>query len=163
MKFGVLRSGASLAAATLTAFASTACGTNEPTYVHPETVSHSELVGRWDGGRECGSPLPVIRLRDDYTYTVKDYPIEWNGPVRGEQVTRRSTDGKWHAVTKDPDRPPYLVLRFEKGGVVETDTLVFTVDKGALRMGTTVEAHGDPEHTFSCRFKRTSTDPEFGR
>ncbi|WP_030547988.1 hypothetical protein [Streptomyces exfoliatus] len=103
----------------------------------------------------------MIRLRDDYTYTVKDFPTEWDGPVPDSQVTRRSTDGKWHAVNKDPGLSPYLVLRFEKGkGEWEIETLFFTLEKGTLWMGTSVEVEGEPGHSFSCDFRRTSADPE---
>lgn len=110
VRFDVPRISARLATVTVTLLASAACRTNGPPVVFPETVHHSELVGRWDGEPECGSPLPVIRLHDDYTYTVKDFPVEWDGPVPDAQLTRRSTDGAWHAVTKDHGLPPYLVL-----------------------------------------------------
>jgi hypothetical protein len=90
VKSDIFRISASLAAATLTVLASTACGTGKPVAT-PESVTHSELAGRWDGGRECRSPLPVIRLRDDYTFSVKDFPVEWSGPGPDSQVTRRST------------------------------------------------------------------------
>ncbi|WP_405601326.1 hypothetical protein OG741_24710 [Streptomyces sp. NBC_01410] len=161
MKLDVFRIGASLATATLTVLASAACGTSEPAVVTPEAVQHSELVGRWNGGPECRSPLPVIRLRDDYTFSVKDFPVAWDGPGADSQVTRRSTDGKWHAVNKDPGLTPYLVLKFEK----EKDNkfLPFYVENGELWMSGSVPVPGEPGQSYSCQYKRTSADPDFGR
>ncbi|MFE9442534.1 hypothetical protein ACFYO2_26885 [Streptomyces sp. NPDC006602] len=161
MKPDVFRISASLATATLTVLASTACGTGKPAYVYPETVHHSELVGRWDGDRKCGSPLPVIRLRDDYAFSVKDYPIEWDGPVPDAKVTRISADGKWHAVSKDPGLPPYLVLNFENRN--DSRFLTFTLEQGKLRMDGSVQAGGGDPYIYPCHYKRTSVDPEFGR
>ncbi|WP_405853464.1 hypothetical protein OG361_12915 [Streptomyces sp. NBC_00090] len=161
MKIDVFRIGASLATAGLVVLASTACGSSKPARVFPKAVHHSELVGRWDGGQECKSPLPVIRLRDDYTYSVKDFPVEWEGPGPDSKVTRRTTDGKWHAVNKDPGLTPYLVLNFEN----EKDhkILPFYVENGELRMSRSVPVSGEPGHSYSCRYKRTSSDPDFGR
>ncbi|MCX4585965.1 hypothetical protein [Streptomyces sp. NBC_01481] len=163
MKLDVFRIGASLATATLTVLASTACGTTKPAPAHvlPEAVHHSELVGRWDGGRECRSPLPVIRLRDDYTFSVKDFPVAWDGPGPDSQVTRRSTDGKWHAVNKDPGLTPYLVLKFENEK--DNKLLPFYVENGELGMSGSVPVPGEPGQSYSCYYKRTSADPDFGR
>nr|WTB34594.1 hypothetical protein OG781_38465 [Streptomyces sp. NBC_00830] len=161
MKLNVFRIGASLATATLTVLASTACGTSKPAHVYPEAVHHSELVGRWDGGRECRSPLPVIRLRDDYTFSVKDFPVEWSGPGPDSHVTRRSTDGKWHAVNKDPGLTPYLVLKFEKEK--DNSFLPFYLENGELWMSGSVPVYGEPDHSYPCQYKRTSADPDFGR
>ncbi|WP_411089554.1 hypothetical protein [Streptomyces sp. 061-3] len=157
MKSDIFRISASLAVATLTVLASTACGTGKPVAT-PESVTHSELVGRWDGGQECRSPLPVIRLRDDYTYTVKDFPVEWSGPGPDSQVTRRSTDGKWHAVNKDPGLTPYLVLKFEKEK--DNSFLPFYLENEKLRMDGSVPVPGEPGYSYSCDYKRTSADPE---
>ena len=163
MKFDVLRTSAGLATATLTALAPASCGKSEPAVVVPKSVRHSELVGRWDGERECGSPLPVIRLRDDYTYSVKDLPFQWDGPGPDSPVIRRSNDGKWHGVNKDPGLPPYLVLRFERAEGWEIKIFHFTVDKGNLRMNGSVEADGGDPYHFTCHYKRTSVDPEFAK
>lgn len=119
------------------------------------------MVGRWDGGgaSECGSP--VIRLRDDYTFSAKGVPVAWDGPVPDAKVTRRSADGKWHAVNKDPGLPPYLVLRFDHQN--DHQLLPFTLEQGKLQMNGSVEADGGDPYSFSCRYKRTSVDPDFGR
>ncbi|MEV4975905.1 hypothetical protein [Streptomyces scopuliridis] len=164
MKLDIFRIGASLVTATLTVLTSTACGIIQPAGVRPEipeTVEHSELVGRWDGVPECRSPLPVIRLRDDYTFSVKDFPVEWDGPGPDSQVTRRSTDGKWHAVNKDSGSTPYLVLKFEN----EKDNkfLPFYLENGELWMSGSVPVYGEPDHSYPCQYKRTSVDPDFGR
>ncbi|MEU3916742.1 hypothetical protein [Streptomyces sp. NPDC029004] len=157
MKLDVFRTGACLAAVTLTVLSSTACGKSEPTAVTPEAVHHSELVGRWNGGPECRSPLPVIRLRDDYTFSVKDFPVEWSGPGSDSKVTRRSDGGKWHAVNKDPGLTPYLVLNFENGK--DNEFLPFYVENGELWMSGSVPVYGEPDHAYSCYYKRTSADP----
>lgn len=161
MKLDVFRIGAGLAAATLTVLASTACGTGKPTYVVPKAVRHSDLVGRWDGDQKCGSPLPVIRLRDDYTFSAKDYPVEWDGPVPDAKVTRISAGGKWHAVNKDPGLSPYLVLNFENRN--DSRFLTFTLEHGKLWMDGGVEAEGGDPYMYPCDYTRTSVDPEFGR
>ncbi len=164
MKPGTFRNGAALAAATLTVLTSTACGIIQPTSARaetPESVEHSELVGRWDGGQECRSPLPVVRLHDDYTFSVKDFPVEWEGPGPEDwKVTRRTTDGKWHAVNKDPGLTPYLVLKFDNGK--DNKLLPFYMEKGELRMSRSVPVPGEPGQSYPCRYKRTSADPEFG-
>ncbi|MDX2853072.1 hypothetical protein PV342_32455 [Streptomyces sp. PA03-3a] len=157
MKFDIFRISASIATVTLTVLASTACWTGKPVAT-PESVTHSELVGRWDGGQECKSPLPVIRLRDDYTFSVKDFPVEWSGPGSDSKVTRRSTDGKWHAVNKDPGLTPYLVLGFEKGK--DPSFLSFYVENGELWMSGSVPEYGEPDSAYSCYYRRTSADPE---
>ncbi|MCX4531578.1 hypothetical protein OHA79_36395 [Streptomyces sp. NBC_00841] len=161
MKLDVFRIGAGLATAALTVIASTACGPGRPAPVFPKAVQHSQLVGRWDGGgaSECGSP--VIRLRDDYTFSAKGVPVAWDGPVPDAKVTRRSADGKWHAVNKDPGLPPYLVLRFDHQN--DHQLLPFTLEQGKLQMNGSVEADGGDPYSFSCRYKRTSVDPDFGR
>ncbi|MEV8534320.1 hypothetical protein [Streptomyces sp. NPDC051211] len=161
MKPDVFRISASLAAATLTVLASTACGPSGPARVFPEAVQHSELVGRWDGAPECRKPLPVIRLRDDYGFSVKNFPIEWSGPgPDDDKVTRLTVDGKWHAVNKDPGLTPYLVLRFENRN--DHRSLAFYVENGELRMSGSVPAYGEPGESYSCTYKRTSADPESG-
>ncbi|TLQ43054.1 hypothetical protein [Streptomyces marianii] len=163
MKFDVFRISTSLATAALAVIASTACGAIKPAkpVQVPEAVHHSELVGRWDGGKECGSPLPVIRLRDDYTFTANGVPVEWDGPVPDAKVTRSSADGKWHAVNKDPGLSPYLVLRFEDRKDIKS--LQFTLDHGRLQMDGSVEATGGDPYSYPCDYKRTSADPDFGR
>ncbi|MEU3072888.1 hypothetical protein [Streptomyces laurentii] len=130
----------------------------KPAAVTPKAVRHSELVGRWDGERECGAPLPVFRLRDDYTFSAEDYPVEWDGPVPDAQLTRRSAGGTWHAVDKDAGLPPYLVLRFDDEPGIES--LPFTVDHGRLRADGSVTAGGGDPYVHACHYTRTSTDPE---
>ncbi|MCX5390771.1 hypothetical protein [Streptomyces sp. NBC_00094] len=159
MKFDVFHISASLVTVALTALSATACGASKPSYVSPKTVHHSELVGRWDGDQECESPLPFIRLRDDYTFVAKDYPIEWGGP--GEQVKRTSAGGKWHAVINDPGLPPYVVLRFENRN--GTELLTLTLEQGEMQMNGGVQADGGDPYVRSCHYKRSSIDPEFGR
>ncbi|WP_426363733.1 hypothetical protein [Streptomyces sp. E-08] len=158
MKLDVSRMGAVLATAALTVISSTACGPGKPAPVIPKAVQHSELVGRWDGESKCGSP--VIRLRDDYTFTGKDVPVAWDGPVPDAKVTRRSADGKWHAVNDDPGLPPYLVLRFDHRN--DHQTLSFTLVQGKLQMNGSVEADGGDPYSYPCHYRRTSADPEFG-
>ncbi|WP_030694053.1 hypothetical protein [Streptomyces globisporus] len=159
MKLDVFRIGAGLATAALTVVVSTACGPGEPAPVFPKAVRHSELVGRWDGEQECGSP--VVRLRDDYTFSAKEFPVAWGGPGPDSKVTRRSAAGKWHAVNEDPGLPPYLVLRFDRQN--DHQFLPFTLEQGKLRMNWSVEADGGDPYSFSCDFRRTSADPDFGR
>ncbi|MEU0399806.1 hypothetical protein ABZ318_06080 [Streptomyces sp. NPDC006197] len=139
--------------------ASTACGAGEPRPVLPKAVQHSELVGRWDGASKCGSP--VIRLRDDYTFSGKDVPVAWDGPVPDAKVTRRSAEGKWHAVNEDPGLPPYLVLRFDHQN--DHQTLPFLLEQGELQMSGSVQADGGDPYSYPCRYRRTSADPDFGR
>ncbi|GAA3481729.1 hypothetical protein GCM10018966_062600 [Streptomyces yanii] len=155
MKSDIFRISASLAAATVTALAPSSCGAGEPV-VTPEAVTHSELVGRWDGERKCGSP--IVRLRDDYTFSSKDFPVEWDGPGPDSQVTRRSSDGKWHGVNKDPGLSPYLVLSFKNHNDIQT--LEFFLEHGELQMDGTVYAGGGDPYPYPCRYKRTSVDPE---
>ncbi|MFJ2374634.1 hypothetical protein ACIOZL_17805 [Streptomyces sp. NPDC087769] len=155
MKSDILRIGASLAAATVTAFAPSACGAGKPV-VTPEAVTHSELVGRWDGERKCGSPM--VRLRDDYTFSSRDFPVQWDGPVPDAQVTRRSSDGKWHGVNKDPGLPPYLVLNFTNHNDIQI--LQFILEHGELQMDGTVYADGGDPYPYRCHYKRTSVDPD---
>ncbi|MFJ7069572.1 hypothetical protein [Streptomyces sp. NPDC101115] len=157
MKFPVSRVGVGLATAALTVLASTACGPSGPTHATPKAVRHSELVGRWDGNAECGSPLPVIRLRDDYTFSAKDVPVEWDGP--GTEVTRRSLEGKWHAINKDPGLTPYLVLKYEN----ENRIMPFFLEGGELWVSGDVQAGGGDPYIRSCEYRRTSPDPESGR
>ncbi|MFF0478934.1 hypothetical protein [Streptomyces sp. NPDC004284] len=164
MKFDVFRISTSLAVAALTVTASTGCGVTNPfkpakPVQMPKAVQHSELVGRWDGEKRCGSPF--VRLRDDYTFSAKDFPIAWNGPGPDSKVTRLSADGKWHAVNDDPGLPPYLILRF--GNRNDRELLTFTLDQGKLRMNGTVTADGGDSYSYPCHFKRTSTDPGSGR
>ncbi|MCZ0979539.1 hypothetical protein O1L60_11880 [Streptomyces diastatochromogenes] len=159
MKLDVFRIGAGLATAVVTVLAATACGPGAPAPVLPKAVRHSELVGRWDGDPECGSP--VLRLRDDYGFSGKDVPIAWDGPVPDAKVTRLSADGKWHAVNDDPGLPPYLVLRFD--GRNDHQTLSFTLVRGKLRMNGSVEADGGDPYSYPCHYTRTSADPESGR
>ncbi|MFE4591783.1 hypothetical protein [Streptomyces laurentii] len=161
MRSDALRDSAILATAAVTVLASTACGATPPTAVTPKAVRHSELVGRWDGEAECGAPLPVFRLRDDYTFSAKDYPVEWDGPGPDSRLTRRSAGGKWHAVNEDPGLPPYLVLRFGKDPGAEF--LPFTVDNGKLRADGSVTAGGGDPYVYACHYTRTSTDPESDR
>ncbi|MEU1228759.1 hypothetical protein [Streptomyces sp. NPDC005828] len=159
--FRVGRMSAGLATAALTVIASTACGPGRPAPVFPKAVQHSELVGRWDGtgDSECGSP--VIRLRDDYTFTAKGLPVAWDGPGPDSKVTLRSADGKWHAVNKDPGLPPYLVLRFDRQN--DHEFLPFTLEQGKLQANESIEADGGDPYSFSCHYRRTSADPDFGR
>ncbi|MEU3687604.1 hypothetical protein [Streptomyces narbonensis] len=162
MKIDIIRSGAILATAALTVLASAACGSGKPTGKPPEAVHHSELVGRWDGAPKCRKPLPVVRLRDDYGFSVKNFPIEWAGPgPDDDKVTRLTVDGKWHAVNKDPGLTPYLVLRFENRN--DHRSLAFYVENGELRMSVSVPVDGEPGVSYSCSYKRTSADPDFGR
>ncbi|MER5207884.1 hypothetical protein [Streptomyces sp. NPDC002825] len=159
MKLDVFRIGAILATATLTALASTACRAGGPAPVHPKAVQHSELVGRWDGDPKCGSP--VLRLRDDYTFSGKGVPVAWDGPIPDAKVTRRSADGKWHAVNEDPGLPPYLVLRFDHQN--DHQILSFTLEQGKLLMDGSVTADGGDPYSYSCDYRRTSADPDFDR
>ncbi|MFB7450600.1 hypothetical protein [Streptomyces sp. NPDC056194] len=159
MKHDIFRIGAILATVTLTAVASTACKAGGPAPVFPKAVQHSELVGRWDGGRECGSP--VVRLRDDYTFSAKDFPVAWDGPGPDSKVTRRSADGKWHAVNDDPGLPPYLILRFENQK--DHEFLPFTLEQGKLQANGSVTADGGDPYEYPCPFRRTSADPDSGR
>ncbi|GGY33732.1 hypothetical protein [Streptomyces tanashiensis] len=159
MKRNIFRIGAILATATLTAITSTACKAGEPAPVFPKAVHHSELVGRWDGDKKCGSP--VVRLRDDYTFTAKDFPVAWDGPGPDSKVTRRSADGKWHAVNGDPGLSPYLILRFENRK--DHEFLPFTLEQGKLQMNGSVVADGGDPYAYPCHFRRTSADPGFGR
>ncbi|MFF4080060.1 hypothetical protein ACFYZN_11705 [Streptomyces sp. NPDC001777] len=154
MKFEIFRIGAGLAAATVTAFAPSACEAEKPVPT-PKAVTHSELVGRWNGEGECGSP--VLRLRDDYTFTGKDVPVAWDGPVPDSKVTRRSSDGKWHGVNKDPSLPPYLVLSFRNHNDIQI--LNFFLERGKLRMDGTIHADGGDPYPYECTYKRVSTDP----
>ncbi|WP_251095621.1 hypothetical protein [Streptomyces sp. Caat 7-52] len=155
MKNDIFRISAGIATATLTVLTSTACGTGKPVAT-PESVTHHELVGRWDGERRCGSP--TVRLRDDYTFSSKDFPVQWDGPVPDAQVTRRSSDGKWHGVNKDPGLSPYLVLRFNNHNDIQI--LDFYLEHGKLRMNGTVHADGGDPYPYPCHYKRTSVDPE---
>ncbi|MGW2179073.1 hypothetical protein ACWCXX_13460 [Streptomyces sp. NPDC001732] len=155
MKPDILRIGASLAAAAVTALAPSSCGAGKPVAT-PKAVTHSELVGRWDGERKCGSP--ILRLRDDYTFSSKDFPVQWDGPVPDAQVTRRSSDGKWHGVNKDPGLPPYLVLSFKNHNDIQI--LHFFLEHGELQMDGTVHADGGDPYPYPCHYKRTSVDPE---
>ncbi|WP_411072734.1 hypothetical protein [Streptomyces sp. cmx-4-25] len=157
MRFDILRIGAGLVATAAMATALIACGPGKTAPVFPKAVRHSELVGRWDGTPECGSP--VIRLRDDYTFSGKDVPVAWDGPVPDAKVTRRSADGKWHAVNEDPGLPPYLVLRFN--GQNDHQLLPFTLEQGKLWMDGSVEADGGDPYSYPCSYRRTSTNPEF--
>ncbi|MGW1000324.1 hypothetical protein [Streptomyces sp. NPDC002520] len=159
MKLDVFRIGAGLATATLTIVASTACGPSKPAPVFPKAVQHSQLVGRWDGGQKCGSP--VVRLRDDYTFSANGFPVAWDGPEPGAKVTRRSGEGKWHAVNKDPGLPPYMVLRFDNRN--DHQFMPFTLERGKLQMNWSVEASGGDPYSFPCDFRRMSADPDFGR
>ncbi|MFE7469594.1 hypothetical protein ACFU98_00405 [Streptomyces sp. NPDC057575] len=155
VKSDILRISASLAAATVTAFAPSSCGASKPVAT-PKAVTHSELVGRWDGEKQCG--LPTVRLRDDYTFSSKDFPVEWDGPGPDSQVTRRSSEGKWHGVNKDPGLPPYLVLRFKNHNDIQI--LQFILKHGKLQMNGTVYADGGDPYPYPCHYKRTSVDPE---
>ncbi|MFF0739163.1 hypothetical protein ACFYVL_02075 [Streptomyces sp. NPDC004111] len=155
MKSDIWRIGAGLAAATVTALAPSSCTASKPV-VTPKAVTHAELVGRWDGERKCGSP--VVRLHDDYTFSSKDFPVEWDGPGPDSEVTRRSSDGKWHGVNKDPGLPPYLVLRFKDHNDIQI--LRFIMEKGKLHMDGTVHADGGDPYPYPCHYTRTSTDPE---
>ncbi|MFD5329156.1 hypothetical protein [Streptomyces sp. NPDC127092] len=159
MRSGTARIGASLVAVALVGLASAGCGAGGPTRPTPKAVTHSQLVGRWDGDRDCGSPVPVIRLRDDYTFSAKDVPVAWDGPVPDAKVTRLSLDGKWHAVNKDPGLTPYLVLGYEN----EHKFLPFYLEHGELRMSGSVVADGGDPYTYPCHYRRTSADPDFGR
>lgn len=162
MKNDVLRIGAILATAASALLGSSACGPSGPAPVLPEAVHHAELVGRWDGAPKCRKPLPVVRLRDDYGFSVKNFPIEWAGPgPDDDKVTRLTVDGKWHAVNKDPGLTPYLVLRFENRN--DHSSLAFYVENGELRMSVSVPVVGEPGVSYSCAYKRTSADPDFGR
>ncbi|MFG2869646.1 hypothetical protein [Streptomyces sp. NPDC048338] len=154
MKSEILRISASLAAAAVTALGPSSCE-GKPV-VTPEAVTHPELVGRWDGEQQCGSPM--LRLRDDYTFSSKDFPVEWDGPGPDSQVTRRSSDGKWHGVNKDPGLSPYLVLRFKNHNDIQI--LHFYVEHGELQMDGTVHAGGGDPYPYPCHYKRTSVDPE---
>ncbi|MFI6767067.1 hypothetical protein [Streptomyces sp. NPDC050355] len=155
MKSDIFRISASLAAATVTALTPSSCGKGKPVAT-PEAVTHSELVGRWDGEQKCGSP--IVRLRDDYTFSSKDFPVEWDGPVPDTQVTRRSSDGKWHGVNKDPGLPPYLALSFKNHNDIQI--LQFFLEHGELQMDGTVRADGGDPYPYPCHYKRTSVDPE---
>ncbi|KQX53065.1 MULTISPECIES: hypothetical protein [unclassified Streptomyces] len=159
VKFDVRRIGAGLATAGLTVVASTACGTSGPPVVTPKAVRHSELVGRWDGTGECGSP--VIRLRDDYTFSARDVPVAWDGPGPDSEVTRGSGDGEWHGVNKDPGLTPYLVLSF--GDRNDIQTLPFVLKQGELWMSGDIAADGGDPYILDCAYRRTSADPGFGR
>ncbi|MFF4579921.1 hypothetical protein [Streptomyces sp. NPDC001389] len=155
MNFHIFRIGAGLAAVTVTGLGLSSCGAGKPV-VTPEAVTHAELVGRWDGEPRCGSP--VVRLRDDYTFVSKDFPVQWDGPGPNSQVTRRSSDGKWHGVNEDPGLPPYLVLSFR--GHNDIQILHFYVEHGELRMDGTVHADGGDPYPYPCHYKRSSVDPE---
>ncbi|WP_328907492.1 hypothetical protein OG230_33400 [Streptomyces sp. NBC_00234] len=155
MKSDILRISASLAAATVTALGPSSCGAGKPV-VTPKAVTHSELVGRWDGERQCGSPM--FRLRDDYTFSSRDFPVEWDGPVPDSQVTRRSSEGKWHGVNKDPGLPPYLVLNFKNHNDIQI--LHFFLEHKELQIDGTVYAGGGDPYPYECHYKRTSVDPE---
>ncbi|MER5713129.1 hypothetical protein AB0B13_17715 [Streptomyces sp. NPDC042898] len=155
MKSDILRIGTSLAAVTVTALGPSSCGAGEPV-VTPESVTHSQLVGRWDGERQCGSPM--LRLRDDYTFVSKDFPVQWDGPGPDSEVARRSSDGKWHGVNKDPGLSPYLVLRFNDYHDVQF--LHFYLEHGELRVDGTVYADGGDPYPYECHYRRTSVDPE---
>ena len=155
MPFDILRIGAGLATATAMAFAPSACRAAEPVPT-PKAVTHAELAGRWDGEGECGSP--TLRLRDDYTFSSKDVPVQWDGPGPDSQVTRRSSVGKWHGVNQDPGLPPYLVLWFKNENAPQF--LDFYLERGKLRMDGTVYADGGDPYAFRCHYKRTSVDPE---
>ncbi|GAA0274034.1 hypothetical protein GCM10010302_09570 [Streptomyces polychromogenes] len=155
MKFDVLRITASLATATVTALVPAACGAEKPV-ITPEAVTHPELVGRWDGEPKCGSPM--VRLRDDYTFSAQDFPVQWDGPGPDSQVTRRSSDGEWHGVNKDSGLPPYLVLSFKNHNDIQI--LHFYVERGELRMDGTVYADGGDPYPYPCHYKRRSADPE---
>ncbi|MEU9036351.1 hypothetical protein AB0D45_15800 [Streptomyces sp. NPDC048352] len=146
---------ASLAVATATALVPSSCGAGKPVVV-PEAVTHAELVGRWDGEQKCGAP--VLRLRDDYTFSGKDFPVEWDGPGPDSQVTRRSSDGEWHGVNKDPGLPPYLVLAFDHHNDIRI--LHFYTENGELRMDGTVYAGGGDPYAYRCHYRRSSVDPE---
>ncbi len=74
------------------------------------------------------------------------------------QVTRRSSDGKWHGVNKDPGLSPYLVLRFNNHNDIQI--LDFYLEHGKLRMNGTVHADGGDPYPYPCHYKRTSVDPE---
>ncbi|MEW2258176.1 hypothetical protein [Streptomyces sp. NPDC047869] len=100
-------------------------------------------------------------MRDDYTFSVKDFPLEWDGPVPDAQVTRRSVGGKWHAVNEDPGLPPYVMLSFENQK--DSKLLTFALDHGKLRMNGSVEANGGDPYAYPCHYRRTSADPDFGR
>ncbi|MFD8823063.1 hypothetical protein ACFV1C_11985 [Streptomyces sp. NPDC059605] len=155
MRSDIFRIGAGLAAATVTALTLSSCEAEKPVAT-PKSVTHSQLVGRWDGERKCGSPM--LRLRDDYTFSGKDVPVEWDGPVPDSKVTRRSADGKWHGVNKDPGLPPYLVLNFKNHNDIQI--LHFFLEHGELRMDGTVHADGGDPYPYECRYKRASADPE---
>lgn len=155
VQFDIFRIGACLATATVTAFAPSACGTAEPAPT-PKAVTHAELVGRWDGEGECGSP--IIRLRDDYTFSSKDFPVQWDGPGPDSQVTRRSSDGKWHGVNNDPGLTPHLVLSFKNHN--DHQFLAFYLEHGKLWMDGTVHADGGDPYPYTCHYQRTSADPE---
>lgn len=152
------RVSACLATVILTAAVSTACKAGKPVEV-PQAVRHVELVGRWDGGKECGAPLPVMRLRDDYTFSLKDFPTDWDGPVPDSKLTRRTLDGEWHGVNDDPGLPPYLVLDFEHRAVF----MHFYLERGKLMVNGDVEAGGGDPYHYRCHYERTSADPESGR
>ncbi|MER5496511.1 MULTISPECIES: hypothetical protein [unclassified Streptomyces] len=155
MRSDMFRIGASLAAAAVTAFAPSACEAEKPAAT-PKAVTHSQLVGRWDGERKCGSP--TLRLRDDYTFSSEDFPVAWDGPGPDSKVTRRSSEGKWHGVNKDPGLPPYLVLRFKNHNDIQI--LQFFLKRGKLLMDGTVNADGGDPYLYECDYRRTSTDPE---
>lgn len=73
-------------------------------------------------------------------------------------MTRRSSDGKWHGVNKDPGLPPYLVLRFKNHNDIQI--LSFYLEHGELQMDGTVHADGGDPYPYACHYKRTSVDPE---
>ncbi|MFI6650961.1 hypothetical protein ACIBI8_25575 [Streptomyces sp. NPDC050529] len=157
MKSEILRIGASLAAAAATALTPSSCGPEKPVAT-PKAVTHSPLVGRWDGEGECGSPM--LRLRDDYTFSSKEIPVQWDGPVPDSQVTRRSSDGIWHGVNKDPGLSPYLVLNFDHHN--DPQFLHFYLEDGKLQLDGTVYADGGDPYPYECHYKRTSADPGAG-
>ncbi|MFD0374287.1 hypothetical protein [Streptomyces sp. NPDC127112] len=155
MKFGMLRMTAGLATAAVTTLVPSSCGAGKPV-ITPKAVTHSELVGRSDGEPRCGSP--IFRLRDDYTFSSKDFPVQWDGPEPDSQVTRRSSAGEWHGVNKDPGLPPYLVLSFS--GHDDIQILHFFLEHGELRIDGTVHADGGDPYAYRCHYKRGSADPE---
>lgn len=72
-------------------------------------------------------------------------------------MTRRSSEGKWHGANKDPDLPPYLVLRFKNQNDIQI--LHFFLEHGELQMDGSVHADGGDPYPYPCDYKRTSADP----